>query len=117
LPLHSFGRTSRLCAAAEYRRVFENAQRFSNSGFTMLARANGLGIPRLGMAISRKNVRRAVDRNRIKRIVRESFRLNQECLGGVDLVVLANARTVRAGNPELRTAIEDLWGRIAAISW
>lgn len=43
---------------------------------------------RLGLAIPKKHIKKAVDRNRLKRLVRESFRINQENLGSFDVVVL-----------------------------
>jgi len=63
-----------------YTFVFGNAKRFGNKSLTVLARQNDLGHPRLGLAISKKSAKRAVDRNRIKRVFRESFRLHQHTL-------------------------------------
>ncbi|HFC54480.1 MAG TPA: ribonuclease P protein component, partial [Gammaproteobacteria bacterium] len=69
-----FGRHLRLLKPVEYRRVFANPVRSSDGSFTVLARANELGYPRLGLAIARKQLSTAVARNRVKRAVRESFR-------------------------------------------
>lgn len=68
------------------------------------------------MAIARKKVRRAVDRNRIKRIVRESFRHRRQQLHGLDVVVLARPDAATASNADLSKALDGLWLRIAAIS-
>lgn len=54
----------------------------------VLAAANVLGYPRLGLAVARRHVRCAVHRNRLKRLIRESFRRHQHELGGMDLVVI-----------------------------
>ncbi len=70
-------RELKLLTAENYQNVFAKAERFGNRSFTVLARENGLDYPRLGLAISKKCAKRAVDRNRIKRQFRESFRLNQ----------------------------------------
>jgi len=79
---------------------------------TILAAPNDQGHPRLGLAISKKNAKRAVDRNRIKRIIRESFRQNQIRLPAVDLVVMAKPQTKSATNSELFTSLEHHWGRL-----
>jgi ribonuclease P protein component len=54
----------------------------------------------------------SVERNRIRRVVRESFRLHQHELPAVDIVVSARARARGAGNPELRANIEELWRKV-----
>ena len=79
----------------------------------MLAIHNQLGHPRLGMAISRKNVKLAVKRNLIKRQLRESFRLHQAIIGHFDVVVLARPGVDRLGRQELRAQIDDCWQKIA----
>lgn len=54
-----------------------------------------LGYPRLGIAISRKCTRSAVIRNRIKRTIKESFRIRKQALGGNDIVFLAQPGLAR----------------------
>ena len=75
-------------------------------------RDNGLGYARLGLAISRKNIRRAVDRNRIKRIIRESFRQNRRLLDSLDIVILSTPSTVRFSNHELQDSLARLWQKV-----
>jgi ribonuclease P protein component len=57
------------------------------AGVSVQTRPNALGCPRLGMIIPRRAVPRAVDRNRLRRLLREWFRLNQEQLGSRDILV------------------------------
>mgnify|MGYP001570984818 FL=1 len=71
---------ARLLKATEFNRVFDKAVRTSDQYFTVLARPNDLEFPRLGLAISKKKARLAVTRNRLKRIIRESFRQRQHQL-------------------------------------
>jgi ribonuclease P protein component len=58
-----------------------------DAAVVVLARPNGLSYPRLGLAIGRKVVHAAVTRNRLKRLIRESFRRHQRTLGHLDIVV------------------------------
>jgi ribonuclease P protein component len=63
------------------------------------------------MAISKKNCRRATGRNRIKRLVRESFRHNSQALTGIDLVVLNTPDTHAASNDMIRRSLDAHWHR------
>lgn len=107
-----FARAARLTRPVEYRRVFANAERSSGRALTLLAAANTLGHPRLGMAVSRKAVARAVDRNRIKRLIRESFRARQAELGAWDIVILARAGAAKLDRRALRAELEQHWNRL-----
>ena len=60
-------RSHKLLTAENYTFVFSDAKRFGNKSLTVLARPNNIGHPRLGLAISKKSAKRAVDRNRIKK--------------------------------------------------
>jgi ribonuclease P protein component len=75
-------------------------------------RDNGLGYARLGLAISRKSVRRAVDRNRIKRLIRESFRQHRLLLDSLDIVILSAISAADVSNREMRESLTKLWRKI-----
>lgn len=87
--------------------------RSADGCMTVLARSNSGGRARLGLAISRKHARRAVDRNRIKRITRESFRHHLALLHGLDIVVLARDGIAGKNNEELRAALGAHWNKLA----
>ena len=109
----SFNKSLRLLDANAYKTVFDDAQlKVSKQQVLYLARNNGTTTPRLGVVIAKKNVRLATQRNRIKRILRESFRLQQHCLGGIDTVVLARGGLDRLDNAALHALFNQLWQQL-----
>jgi ribonuclease P protein component len=105
-----FPRRVRLTGPDDYQRVFKHCRyRLNNSWLTVLAAPNQLQHPRLGLAISRKVARTAVARNRIKRVIRESYRHWQPRLGTLDIVVLGRIGVAVQSKKVLNTALENLW--------
>ena len=82
--------------------------------FTILYRPNGSQQPRLGLAIGKKNCRQATQRNRLKRVIRESFRHHRHGLGGMDIVVINQAAAAGAANKQLFDSLEKHWQRCQA---
>lgn len=114
MPAHSFSfaKQCRLLCAADYSPVFDKADfKVSNSSILILARPNSVGTPRLGLVISKKNVRLAVDRNRLKRLIRESFRHRVD-LPNVDIVVLARRGLGEAANTVINNELNRLWNKL-----
>ncbi|MDX1465919.1 MAG: ribonuclease P protein component [Halomonas sp.] len=108
-----YPRQLRLLTAGDYRRVFETAAfKVHGRGLMALASPNALGHPRLGLIFSKKNVRRAVDRNRLKRIVRDSIRLQQQRLPAVDIVVLARRGVHELDNATVQRQLQGMWRRL-----
>jgi ribonuclease P protein component len=95
----------RLHSPAEFGRVFAEPVRSSDRFFTVLARSTDRPVARLGLTVSRRNARRAVDRNRLKRLARESFR-HQPALPPWDFVVLARPGADRAERGALRASLD-----------
>jgi ribonuclease P protein component len=105
----------RLSGPKAFSSVFQQAMVSADSGFKVLARSTGQTGSRLGMAVSRKVDRRAVQRNRLKRIVRESFRahyLTASHSQPVDIVVLPRQQAVSISNEQLFAQLEKHWLRI-----
>ncbi|MDR5866561.1 ribonuclease P protein component [Halomonas koreensis] len=108
-----FPRQLRLLTAGDYRRVFETAAyKVHGKGLMALASPNTLGYPRLGLIFSKKNVRRAVDRNRLKRLARESIRHRQHRLPAVDIVLLARRGVHELDNATVHRQLHGMWRRL-----
>lgn len=109
----SFPKSSRLLTSSEFSRVFDNAGiKVPHPDFIILARINQLGYPRMGLVIAKKNVRLAVNRNKIKRLIRESFRLKQHNLPAIDAIVLARRNSDKKDNKALLDTLDLLWKRV-----
>jgi len=105
----SFPPQLRLGKPAEYKKVFARPVKSTDRYFTLLAIQNEEEHPRLGLAIAKKNIRKAVARNLIKRAVRENFRLHQHLLVNIDIVVLAKRDAANASPALLRKSLEKHW--------
>lgn len=108
----NFPRLARLTLKRDFSFVFEDPCKVSAGSFTILARRNELSHPRLGMAISKKNAKTAVSRNRIKRMVRESFRVHYEQLGDFDIVVLTRRGVMEQSKQQLSQSLEKQWNAL-----
>ena len=104
-------RLRRLVKAQQFKSVFKSSERF-NSFFLVFVKKNGLPESRIGLSVSKKYLPRAVDRNRAKRIIRESFRHVQGRLSGLDIVVVWKGQSQITNNYKLRQKIDNLWERI-----
>lgn len=109
----SFPRRVRLTGRHAFARVFDQPAKSSDRYFAVLTRPNDLAYPRLGLAVSRKVAKSAVARNRIKRVVRESFRRHQRKLGGLDCVVMGRVGAAESDNAVLFASLERHWRRFA----
>ena len=107
-----FARESRLLTPSAFSFVFEQAIPAVSPTITILARKNDLGKPRLGITVPKKKVKLAVNRNRIKRCVRESFRLKAHNIPNVDIIVIAKHGINDLSNSELFEQLDKLWHRM-----
>lgn len=99
-------RRHRLLTAGDFRSVFDQVEsKAACPQCLLLARQSRNGQARLGFIISKKNVRTAVARNRIKRIAREVFRLNYSSVPPIDIILLARKGLDQLPNDELHKTI------------
>lgn len=98
---------------AEFQAVFDDTSfKVGDTDFLLLARRNDLDHPRLGLVIAKKKVRRAVDRNRLKRQIRDSFRQHQAELPAYDILFLARQDLKARSGEAFRAALEQAWKRV-----
>ena len=93
--------------------MFKRANKTTTSEFIVLHKINTEKKARLGLAISKKALPRANQRNRIKRLLRESFR--QHSLPSIDLVFLAKPGLVAKDNKVLFDKLSLIWDKLAAL--
>jgi ribonuclease P protein component len=107
-----FARRSRLLTPAQFDAVYATRLRVVDGMFSINAARNTLGYPRLGLSIGSKAVGNSVERNRVKRQVRESFRHEAGTLPALDLVVGARNGARTAHNARLRESLAALWTEV-----
>lgn len=109
-----FSREKRLLTPRQFKTVFDSPTgKVPGRNVLLLARDNDLDHPRLGLVIGKKSVKLSVERNRLKRQIRESFRLNQDSLNGWDIVIVARKGLGDLDNSELAQQFGKLWKRLA----
>ena len=106
-----FQPAQRLRRKSEFDYVYRDARRFADACFAVFTRVPNAPrpIPRLGLAIAARIIGNAVRRNRIKRLVRESFRQHQHELPALDIVVNARAGARDADNAAIVRSLEKHW--------
>ncbi len=92
-----FSKKARLLTPADFDAAFKKGKRLGSGPLLAVIAANELGHPRIGFALAKRHAKTAVQRNRIRRQIRERFRLEAASLPAFDLVI-----TLRAKPPVLR---------------
>lgn len=109
----TFGKSLRLLNSGDFQQVFDSASfRISHQHLLLLACHNGRGFPRLGLVVAKKHLRLAVDRNRIKRLCRESFRKRQVDLADLDLIILSRNGLDKLDNTNVFSLLDHQWQRL-----
>ncbi len=109
---HSFPGTSRLTNKHDYSFVFADARAFHCKAFTILVRPGQADNARLGLVVAKKVSKKAVDRNRIKRIIRDSFRRHKHQLAIHDIVVLARPAVAKMSGNKCHHELIYCWQQI-----
>ena len=114
MPELTFSRNKRLLTARAYQAVFGDTRyKVAHPHLLLLAIPNQLSYPRLGLVVAKKHIRHAVDRNRVKRVVRDTFRLAQGQLDAVDVVFLVRPGMDKLSPKEQTELLVATWRRLS----
>lgn len=108
-----FPPSARVLRKVEFEAAYRQGTRHGNAHFSLTVHPNQLPGARLGMAIAARTVGKAVTRNRLRRIIRESFRHAREGLPAVDVIVGARVAARGASPSELRASLDRLWNKVS----
>lgn len=109
-----FGAELRLRSKLQFDAIYAGGKRIDDRFFGLRVKSNGLAHPRIGLAVAVKTAGSGVERNRVRRLIRESFRLAQHTLPAVDIVVAAKFPAREAPAATLRASLATLWQRVAS---
>jgi len=112
LSRNTFSKEFHILTPAEFKFVFAKAKKFANHHWTLIVRPNQKNYPRIGLTIAKKNLIRAVWRNRVKRLAREAFRQHKQELNGYDIVVLGRRDMQKVDNATLTKSFQHLIRKI-----
>lgn len=110
--MSTFSRSCRLVSKQDFQFVFAKPLKVTRQSLLVLYRPNQLPIARLGMIIAKHHVKRAVDRNLLRRVIRESFRHGQDALKGLDIIVLMRSKWSPLGKKVWRNEVDNLWQKM-----
>lgn len=108
-----YPKTARLLRPGEFRRVFDTGRRVAAPALAV--HWSPALAPRFGIAVSRKVDPNAVGRNRIKRVLRESFRTLRARLAPADYVIVARVQASKLDNAALRACFLEVLQRAGAL--
>ncbi len=111
----AFPRSARLVKAEDFKQVFQHNRRIADDCLTLLVARSPGTQSRIGFAIARKQIRRAVDRNRIKRLLRESFRRRRQQLPPHDIVVMVRSKILSLTHGQILDRLEQHWRRVVEL--
>jgi ribonuclease P protein component len=100
----------------DFETAYRRGKRLGDPCFSVSVSPNSAGTPRLGLAIGAKIIGNAVARNKLRRIIRESFRHARQRLPAADIIVGARAAARGASSERIRQSLEGLWQKVASTS-
>jgi ribonuclease P protein component len=110
--VQNFTPAQRLVHKRQFDAVYQRGSKLGDSCFLVLIRPNDLNMARLGLSVSARTVGNAVNRNRIKRVIRSSFRLAAAQLPAVDIVINTRPGARDASNTQLAERLSQHWNNV-----
>lgn len=105
----SFSRDNRLVSKQDFQSVFaKTSSKISRKNLLALYRPSQQSLPRLGIIIGKQYVKHAVDRNCLRRVIRESFRHHKEAIKGLDIIIIVRSKYAGV-KKAFREDIDNLW--------
>ena len=104
---YTFPKELKIRKTSQYDEIFGKGKRLRSKHFDILYVQNAQGHSRAGLVVGKKNVRSAVKRNRIKRVVREVFRNNKSLFDSLDVVFLAKKGSDTLNYSSVKREIEE----------
>ena len=108
--MFSFDKSRRLLKKSDYDHVFNQAKKLVTSDFIVLYCENSIGHARIGLALSKKMIAKANQRNRVKRMLRESFRTR--LLPAIDIIILARTGVAKVDNSTITARLNTAWDKL-----
>ena len=108
-----FTRQHRLLTPKDFNYVFAQPVKQGDKHLTLLARSNKIIDGRLGLIVPKRQIKSAVKRNRVKRLIRESFRCHQTQLQGLDVVVLVRGGFALMNNKTIISLLDKHWNSLS----
>lgn len=111
--MFSLPKQAKLLKTDEFSSVFNLRKRIAGPYLVMRFGINTLNRPRLGLVVSKKIAKSAVERNYMRRVLRELFRLNQHHLPPVDLIVQVQKKFEKPGFGVIQQEFQHLTRKIS----
>jgi len=108
--MYCFDKSRRLLNKSDYDCVFNESRKIITPNFVVLYKKNVLGHARLGLALSKKSISKAHDRNRVKRLLRETFRTAS--LPAFDIIILAKLGAFKRQHSLTVAKLGELWDNL-----
>ena len=116
-PSFCFRKSARLLTARQFQRVFDHVDcKQGGKYFTLLSASNQHHCSRLGLVVAKRHLPRAVERNKTKRKIRESFRIwsaeNNALEDSFDVVVLVKPAIRQLGDNKTHAELMQQWQKL-----
>ncbi|MGK2896977.1 MAG: ribonuclease P protein component [Candidatus Makana argininalis] len=105
----NFKKKFRLIKFKHFAFVFNKPKVYNTIYIKILSKSNKLNYPRIGFLISKKQIKMSYKRNRIKRLIRENFRINKNYLPYIDIILIIKKKISIFKNNDINKLINKIW--------